>query len=156
MADTVTLRVIIEGPVPGVALAMQRGRDSLVSPVRTTPEAVTLEVSAEVRARPDGTLAFFGQDVHGPPASRFLYVTVGIRAGQLDSPWDRRAKIPLAGISDEILNSVRIRSGLILVARIAGRARDGGPACASVPLLGEGWQVLKEAKGDERRSEESP
>jgi len=142
MADTVTLRVIIEGPVPGVALAMQRGRDSIVPPVRITPEAVTLEVSGEIRARPDGTLALYGPDVHGPPAARFLYVTVGVRAGQHDSPWNRRAKIPLTGIPDDVLNAVRVRTGLVLEARIAGRARDGGPACATVPILGGGWQVM--------------
>ncbi len=143
MPDTVTLRVMIEDPIPGVALAMQRGRDSIVPPVRITPEAVTLEVAAEVRARPDGTLGLYGQDVHGPPAARFLYVTVGVRAGQPNSPWDRRTKIPLSGIPKEILNAAHERSGLILVARIAGRARDGGPACASVPLLGTGWQILQ-------------
>lgn len=148
MPDTVTLRVIIEDPVPGVALAMQRGRDSIVPPVRITPETVTLEVSAEVRARPDGTLGLYGQDVHGPPAARFLYVAVGVRAGQPDSPWDRRTKIPLSGIPEEILNNIRGRTGLILVARIAGRARDGGPACATVPLLGTGWQILQPESGN--------
>lgn len=148
MADIVTLRVIIEGPVPGVALAMQRGKDSIVPPVRVTPDSVTLEVSAEVRARPDGSQAFYGQDVHGPPTARFLYVTVGVRAGQHDSPWDRRAKIPLTGIPDAYLNAVRSQTDLVLEARIAGRARDGGPACATVPILGGGWQVKPAGNGD--------
>jgi hypothetical protein len=30
----------------------------------------------------------------------------------------------------------------MLGAEIAGRARDGGPAAATVPLLGAGWIVL--------------
>jgi hypothetical protein len=141
MADFVKLRVVIEGPVPGVALALQRGRDALVPPVRSSPEEVVFEVSAEVRAKPDGTKVLYGLDVHGPPAARFLYVTVGVRAGQFGSPWDRRAKVPLTGISDDLFDLARGRTDVVLEARITGRARDGGPACASVPILGSGWQV---------------
>lgn len=141
MPDTVTLRVTIEAPVPGVALAMQRGRDALVPPIRATGEAVTFQVCAEVRVRPDGTTTLAGAEVQGPPAARFLYVTVGTRAGQPDSPWDRRAKVPLTGISSDLIAAARARPGVVLAARIAGRARDGGPACATVPLLGGGWQL---------------
>ena len=92
MPDTVTLRVTIEGPVPGVALAVQRGRDAFVAPVRAGAEAVTFQVSAEVRERSDGTLVLAGAEVQGPPAARFLYIAVGTRAGQPASPWERRAR----------------------------------------------------------------
>jgi hypothetical protein len=30
---------------------------------------------------------------------------------------------------------------LVLEARIAGTAPDGGPMCGSAPLLGDGWVV---------------
>ncbi|MCU0635854.1 MAG: DUF5990 family protein [Gemmatimonadaceae bacterium] len=141
MADIITLRVTIESPVPGVALALQRGRDSILPPVRQSTTAVTFDVDAEVRRRPDGTAVLAGAVVQGPPAARFLYITVGTRAGQPGSPWDRRAKVPLTGIEGALLEAVRARPGTVLAARIAGRAKDGGPACASVPLLGDGWQV---------------
>jgi hypothetical protein len=141
MSDTVTLRVTIDAPVPGVALAVQQGRAALVPPVRVTSEAVTFEVRAEVRVRPDGTIMLAGAEVHGPPAGRFLYVTVGTRAGQPDSPWNRRAKVPLSGIPADLLMAARAHSGVVLAARMAGRAKDGGPACATVPLLDEGWRL---------------
>ncbi len=141
MPPTIMLRVTIEGPVPGVALAVQRGRDALVAPVYANADAVMFEVRAEVRERPDGTFVLAGPEVQGPPSGRFLYVTVGTRAGQPASPWDRRAKVPLTGISPDVLAEARTHSGLVLAARIAGRARDGGPACATVPLLGDGWRL---------------
>jgi hypothetical protein len=141
MPDTVTLRVTIASPVPGVALALQRGRDALVAPVRSTRDAVTFEVTAEVRIRPNGAPVLAGSDVHGPPAARFLYITVGTRAGQPDSPWNRRAKVPLGGITAAQLTAARSTRDVVLAARIAGKAKDGGPACATVPLLDGGWRL---------------
>ena len=141
MSDTVTLRVTIDAPVPGVALAVQEGRDGLVPPVRATGEVVTFEVRAAVRVGADGTCTLTGPAVHGPPAGRFLYIAVGTRAGQPASPWNRRAKVPLAGIPGALLAAARTQAGVVLAARIAGRAKDGGPACATVPLLDGGWQL---------------
>jgi hypothetical protein len=137
---TIHLRITIESPVPGVALAIQRGTDAIVLPLRSTGDTVVFEVTAEVRQRPDGTTVLAGAVVQGPPSARFLYVTVGTRAGQPNSPWNRRAKVPLIGIDSAML-AAATQPAVVLAARIAGRARDGGPACASVPLLGGGWQV---------------
>jgi len=47
--------------------------------------------------------------------------------------------VPLGGISQELVEA--LRGGGRLEARIAGRGRDGSPACASVPLLVPGWHV---------------
>ncbi|HEX8431823.1 MAG TPA: DUF5990 family protein [Longimicrobium sp.] len=141
MPDVVTLRVTIEAPIAGVALAVQRGRDALVPPVCSSSDAVIFEVCATVRLRADGAITFAGPEIQGPPAGRFLYVTVGTRAGQPGSPWDRRAKVPLTGISTEMAAAASAQPGMVLAARIAGRARDGGPACATVPLLGGGWHL---------------
>lgn len=141
-SPSVTLRLTIENPVPGVALALQLGRDVLLPPTRAGETAVIFEVALDVRTRPDGTPALAGAAVQGPPAARFLYVTVGVRAGQPDSPWERRAKVPLGTIPVSVLAAATQQPGMVLAARIAGRARDGGPACASVPLLGDGWQQV--------------
>lgn len=141
MPDTVTLRLVIDDPVPGVALAVQRGRDAIVPPVRITDAAVTFELTATVRTRPDGTRTLAGDVVQGPPAARFIYVTVGMRAGQPGSPWDRRAKVPLSSLPETLLATACERTDTVLVAHIGGRARDGGPACASVPLTGGGWRL---------------
>lgn len=59
-------------------------------------------------------------------------------AGQANSCWTKRAKIHLAGITWKSIEEVLSISDRILEASIAGTARDGGPACATDPLLGDG------------------
>ncbi|HYW31000.1 MAG TPA: DUF5990 family protein [Gemmatimonas sp.] len=144
MSDSarVTLRLIIRNPVPGVALRVQRGRDGLLAPASVTADAVTFEFSLEVKPGADGSASLRGLEVQGPPSARFVYVTVGTRAGQFDSPWDRRAKVPLNGIGPAHFAALSQRPGTMFVATIEGRSRDGGPACASVPLLGDGWSMI--------------
>jgi hypothetical protein len=64
-------------------------------------------------------------------------------AGQADSCWTRRAKVPLTGIGTTLLQSALAGNGRMLETRISGKARDGGPACATVPLLGA-WALADE------------
>jgi hypothetical protein len=139
MADqTVSLRVIVENPPPKVRWAVQSGKSELLDPIVSTEKRLVFEFS--VRARDDqGDMPnFLGPFAHGPVGGRFVYVNSGTSAGQHDSPWTRRAKIPLGTITWSL-----IRKGSVLEARIAGTGRDGGPACATVPLLGGGWNVAQ-------------
>jgi hypothetical protein len=78
--------------------------------------------------------------VQGPPAGRFVYVNAGSYAGQPDASTGRRAKVPLAGLSAGVVAAVR--PGFVIEGAIAGRGRDGGPAAATVPLLGAGWEAV--------------
>lgn len=136
------LRIFIEDPPTGVEWALQVGRDELAAPGKKTSRQICF--TTEIRVAPGGgsrTPRLLGPAVQGPPAGRFIYLNSGIRAGQAGSPWDRRAKLPLKGITRSMIREVEARPGAALVARIAGKAKDGGPACASVPLLGAGWQV---------------
>jgi Family of unknown function (DUF5990) len=141
MADEVTVQIVVRDPHPEVTLRMQRGRMELVSPVRTSAETVTFELGVQVVTRAEGTIVLKGPQVQGPPASRFVYVNAGQYAGGAPSPWSRRAKIPLGGITQALIQAVRATPGAVLRAEIYGRARDGGPAAATVPLLGAGWTV---------------
>ena len=137
------LRIVMEDPVPGVAIALQKGasgKAELVGPSASSPSAMAFELEAAVEgALPDGRPRLLGPWVQGPPAARFVYLCVGQLAGQPGSRWTRRVKVPLGGLSRELIET--LGPGARLEARIAGRARDGGPACASVPLLGPGWRV---------------
>lgn len=90
----------------------------------------------------NGELDFRGPAVQGPRAGRFIYLTSGTRAGQFGSCWDRRAKVSLEGLRPLLAQRFGDTSGTMGVASIAGTSRDGGPACASVPLLGVGWSVV--------------
>jgi hypothetical protein len=52
----------------------------------------------------------------------------------------RRFKVHLRDLSTAQLAKARRQNGT-LIARVHAVAKDGGPACASVPLLGGGWSV---------------
>jgi hypothetical protein len=78
--------------------------------------------------------------VQGPPGARFLYINWGKRAGQSDTFWDRRAKVMFGTIDERTVNAC-LTKGRTLQAEIAGIGKDGGPCCATVPLIG-GWRVV--------------
>lgn len=137
------LRIVMQEPVPGVAIALQRGaaaKASLVAAAETSPAAIAFDLDVVVDgALPDGRPRLLGPYVQGPPTARFVYLCVGQIAGQAGSEWSRRVKVPLGGLVWDLIEP--LAPGARLVARIAGRARDGGPACASVPLLAPGWEA---------------
>jgi hypothetical protein len=137
MADqNVSLRIIVENPP--VRFAVQRGKNELLEATSASAKQQLFEFS--VRARDDGSDApnFLGPFAQGPAGGRFVYVNSGAMAGDTGSTWQRRAKVPLAGITWSM-----IEKGSVIEARIAGTARDGGPACATVPLLGGGWKIAQ-------------
>ncbi len=137
------LSIVMEDPVPGVAIAVQRGatgKAQIIPPASVSPSALSFELDVVVEGRlSDGRPRFLGPNVQGPPQARFVYLCVGQAAGQIGSAWSRRVKVPLGGLSCEAIEA--LPSGARLEAHIGGRARDGGPACATVPILPPGWRV---------------
>lgn len=143
MATSITLRLVVRNPVPGVTLRVQRGRDALVPPVAAAPGAVIFEFPVEVTVRADGGVTLRGREVQGPPTGRFVYVNAGTYAGQPDAAYGRRAKVPLTALGADLIAAALARAGAVVVAEIEGRARDGGPAAATQPLLGAGWHLAE-------------
>jgi hypothetical protein len=135
------LRITLENPPPDVAFALQRGRGELVSIVRSSSDDISFDLTVHVAARPDGLPNMLGPFTQGPPTGRFIYVNSGTLAGDAGSCWTRRAKVSLAGIAWPLIEEVLETPGTLLEARIHGMSRDGGPVCASVPLLGGGWRI---------------
>jgi len=135
-------RVTVVDPPVGIALAMQRGRDELHQSTRTTGESLGFDFTVRVRGKPDGALDFLGPFTQGPPSVRFVYVNIGTSAGDARSPWARRAKISLMGITEASIRQREQTPGARLEARHAGTAKDGSPSCASVKLLGDGWTMV--------------
>lgn len=143
MSQEVPIRIILVHPPNGVRFAVQRGKDALLPPSHTDDATITFDFTVRVGApQPDGAPNFLGPFTHGSPAARFVYVNAGVSAGDLASPWTRRAKVKLAGITPALIETVQRTPGTVIEGRIAGQAKDGGPAAASVPLLGAGWQVV--------------
>ena len=142
--SAVPLRVVLVAPPAAVPWVLQLGRDGHAAPRAVTTDRVVLETSVTLApGRGDAPAALRGPAVQGPPAARFLYACSGKRAGDPASRWDRRAKVPLAGITSALVAECERTPGSWLEARVAGTSRDGGPACASVPLLDGGWRVMR-------------
>jgi hypothetical protein len=141
--DTIVpLRITLVDPPASVTFALQRGKGDLEQATRSNGAAISFQFTARVKSA-GARVNLLGPHCQGPPASRFVYVNSGTLAGDPKSPWTRRAKVPLTTISAAMIAKVARMPGGLLEARIAGTARDGGPAAASVPLLGDGWQVTR-------------
>jgi hypothetical protein len=138
MASQLTLRIVIEQPPLGVDFALQKGRGKLYETTqkqRSDGNDVVFEFQPLIREGPSTIAAFGGPFVQGPPRQQFVYVDIGTYAGQADSCWSRRMKIPLDGIPSKF-----IAKGGVLEARVPGTARDGGPTCATVKDF-SGWKA---------------
>ncbi len=136
------LRIVVIHLPASVAFSVQRGRSELLPPARKTSAEVVFDFSVRV-ADPNGSEPnFLGPFAQGPAGERFVYVNSGQRAGEGESCWDRRAKVHLKDIGWPLVKKA-LASGGVLEARIEGTGRDGGPACATVPLLGGGWRLVK-------------
>ncbi|HEY9421345.1 MAG TPA: DUF5990 family protein [Thermoanaerobaculia bacterium] len=151
MQRELPLRITVLHPPPGVTFRLQRGQGGkadLVAPTSASAERLTFDLTVRVgNDRQDGPPRLLGPFAQGPPASRFVYVNSGTLAGQAGSCFTRRAKVHLAGISWQLIEEAMSKPDAALEARIRGAAKDGGPACATVPLLDGGWKVAVRSSG---------
>jgi hypothetical protein len=144
MDRELSLRITVVAPPPGVTFRLQRGKLGLVPAAEASEEHLSFDFRLRVHGdREDGPPNLRGECAQGPPISRFVYVNSGTSAGQFGSCWTRRAKVPLAGITWDLIEQALSRPAGLLETRIAGTSRDGGPACGTVPLLGAGWKLLE-------------
>jgi len=127
--NEVTPRVILRQPTAGVDFALQKGHGGdyqLVQKQRSSGKDLTFEFSVGAKPGRDAeTPGFAGPFVQGPTGDKFFYLDIGTYAGQSNTPWSRRLKIPLSGISWKM-----IKAGQALEAEIPGTDKDGGPSCA--------------------------
>lgn len=137
------LRITLVQPPRGVTFCLQRGQAERVSATVATGEDLSFDLEVRVGERPGGLPNFLGPFTQGPPDRRFVYVNSGVHAGDAGSCWDRRAKISLYVIAWPMIEEALTAPGSVLEARIRGTAGDGGPACATVPLLDGGWRLVK-------------
>ena len=143
---TVRMRIVVVDPPAGVQWRLQEGRDDLVEAARVRGNELHFEFALRVGPSREGQPNFLGAAAQGPADGRFVYINSGRRAGQLATLWDRRAKVPLRGISMAMAQAAMTDEATLLEARIAGTGKDGGPACATVPLLNP-WRLVPAATG---------
>ena len=137
------LRLVLESPPAGVDYGLQSGQGSGYETVQTQRSAgadLRFEFSVEVKPRGTGAAPDFrGPFVQGRAGGRFFYVDIGTYAGQKNTPWSRRLKVPLTGITWAQVERASRDARAVLEARVPGTGKDGSPACASVKNFG-GWK----------------
>ena len=141
-SETLALRITVVDPPPNILWALQLGQAEVVAPTSTTKSSISFDFTVEVVADSSGAgFRLRGPVVQGRPGGRFVYLRMGAYAGQADAPAGWRAKIGLEGISQKLIKAAKAKRSGLLEVQFAGTGRKGGPACATVPLLGAGWEV---------------
>lgn len=144
MDQELKFRVILVSPPSGVDYGLQKGGGSnyeVTQKQRSKTGDLRFEFDARVKEGKDGQPVFLGPFVQGPPHERFVYLDIGTYAGQSDTPWGRRLKIPLRGITWNEVEQVS-RGTNLLETRVPGTAKDGSPTCATVKPFA-GWKVTR-------------
>jgi hypothetical protein len=140
------IRIILESPPVGVDFGLQEGKGreyQTIQTQRSTGRDLRFHGTVTVKDDRDDSLPnFLGPITQGPPTGRFLYIDIGQLAGQSDSPWSRRIKVPLSGVTWELIAQAAAGRNLVLEARLPGTGRDGGPSCATVHPV-HGWKPTR-------------
>ena len=141
---SISLRIVLVAPPAGVDFGIQEGKGNdykTIAVQRSKAGNLTLECTINVKGnRSDGPPNFGGPISQGPPTGRFIYIDIGKSAGQFDSCWQRRIKIPLETITWEMIDKTVDAPKRFLQATIPGTGKDGGPSCATVKPI-DGWKV---------------
>ena len=143
MESEITLQIILIKPTPEVVFGLQKGSGNNYETVqKQIPTSNDLSFKFTIRVKGDRSKEklpkFSGSFVQGPADNKFVYIDIGTYAGQSDTIWSRRLKIPLTGITWKDIDSLSGNS--ILQASVPGTGRDGGPNCATVKPF-EGWHL---------------
>jgi len=131
--ETIILSVICHNPLSGDFGLQDKNRD-LIDGEQLPDGSLRFSCELNVKQADDGRPNFTGAFAHGSPKERFLYLTLRTLE---DSEWRiiKRIKVHLKTITWEQVEAALSQPGAFLIAEVDGRGS------ASVPLLGEGWQV---------------
>ena len=145
MEHEVTLRIVLEEPTAGVDFGLQKGRGNdyeTIQTQRAKGQDLNFEFTVRAKATGKGVAPnFLGPFVQGPTGERFVYIDIGTYAGQTETFWSRRLKIPLRGITWKMIEEV-IDGKSLLETRVAGKGKDGSPSCAT-PKPFSGWKLAE-------------
>jgi hypothetical protein len=141
MSKEITLRIILEKPVSGVEYGVQKGKGNGYETIQKQQAGLSdliFEIPVVAKFDESGNYVFSGPCIQGKPGERFIYIDIGTYAGQKDTLWSRRLKIPLTGISNTVIDNLSVQK--VLLTKVPGTGKDGGPNCATVnPFYG--WKL---------------
>ncbi len=143
MDREVTLKIILENPTPGVDYGLQEGKGTDFKTIQTkrgTGENLEFECSVRVKLSANNIPVFLGSYAQGPVNERFIYIDIGKFAGQKDSCWDRRLKIPFRGITSQMIQEALSSPNSKIETVVPGSGKNGGPNCGTVKPF-NGWKL---------------
>lgn len=143
MGSELSLQIILVKPTKDVVFGLQKGSgnnyETVQKQISTGDELpFTFSITVKGDRTKDSLPKLSGSFVQGSGDNKFVYIDIGTYAGQFDSSWSRRLKVPLMGITWLLVDSLRDDS--TLQAKVPGTGRDGGPNCATVKPF-DGWHV---------------
>ena len=144
MNHDLPIRIILESPPTGVDFGVQKGKGNQYETIqkqRSNNNDLSFEFKISVNESQTSLPNFTGPYVQGPLNERFIYIDIGTYAGQIDSAWSRRLKIPLRDISSDTIKLLLTDSSFILETKVPGTGKDGGPNCATVKPF-SGWHLI--------------
>jgi Family of unknown function (DUF5990) len=150
MKQELVLRIVLENPPPGVDIGLQKGSGSNYETIQKQLSGsgnLAFEFPITVKFTENGVPNFLGAFVQGTPKDRFVYLDIGKCAGQANTIWSRRLKIPLRGISSSMMEELLVSSDSVLETKVPGTAKDNGPNCGTVKPFA-GWYLSKTKAGN--------
>lgn len=144
MGEAVKMRIVVEKPPGGIDYALQKGSGNTYEAVQVQRSANDdLSFEFEARMRGQGkNVALGGPFVQGPSGAKFVYIDIGTYAGQKNTQWARRLKVPLTGISPTMISRAAKHTNSVLEARVPGTDKKGEPSCATVKPFA-GWKLAR-------------
>ena len=141
MESEITLQIILIKPTPKCVFGLQKGSGNNYETVQKqipTSNDLTFTFTIKVKGDKlkDKLPKLSGSFVQGSGDNKFVYIDIGTYAGQSDTIWSRRLKIPLTGITWSDIDSLQGNS--MLQTTVPGTGKDGGPNCATVKPFA-GW-----------------
>jgi len=148
METEITLQIILIKPTRDVDFGLQKGSGNNYETVQkqrsdSTDLFFKFPIIIKGEKQKDPLPKFSGDFIQGPAGSKFIYIDIGTCAGQINTQWSRRLKIPLTGISWANIDKLQSNPKLILETTVPGTGKDGGPNCATVKPF-DGWKFKQQ------------
>lgn len=145
MEGEIALRIVLENPTFGVDFGLQQGKGAnyqVLQKQRAIDNNLLFDFFLKVKRSPQKNPIFLGALAHGTPKERFVYINIGASAGQINTVWNRRLKIPLSGITWEMLARCQADTQVRLEIHVPGKGKDGTPNCGGYKMQNS-WKLVK-------------
>lgn len=144
MKKAVNLRINLLNPPIGVDFGLQKGSGNnytIVQKQSATTNNLIFEFPILIKDDDEKKqLPKLSGDFVQGSSDKFVYIGIGTYAGQFDSAWSRRLKVPLTGINWEQVEQLYNNPNAVLETFVSGTANDGSPNCATVKPFA-GWLI---------------